>query len=88
MLNTCEIYAFIIFLYDFNLKFNASKGKMMAFKCSSSDIDINNVLCMRDGTFIEHVKHCKYLGNYICQNISTKSVDNAISDLYIRTISL
>ena len=76
MLNTCEIYA-----SDFNRKFNASKSKMMASKCSSSDIDYNNILCMRDVTFIEHVTHCEHLGNYICENISTKSVDNAIRDL-------
>ena len=69
--------------------FNSKKSKFMRF---SKNVDMatnfNNCISMKDGSSIEHVKECVYLGNTIYSDISLKCIDGSVSDLFIRTISL
>ena len=54
-------------------------------KKSDMTTNFSNCISMEDGSSIEYVKECFYLGNTIYSDISIKCI---VSNLFIRTNSL
>ena len=67
-------------------------SKKCKFMCLQKNLDmaanLNNCISMKDGSSIEHVKECVYLGNTINSDISIKCIGDSVSDLFISTNSL
>ena len=79
MLRTCEIYA-----EEHKILFNAKKSQLLHFTKSSKSKDPQ--LFMNDGSIIPYVDTCNHLGNTISIKSDKIILDNAINDLYMRTI--
>ena len=81
MLNPCEVYA-----KDYNIIFNAKKSKLMYF--GRNNINSKNMMSMSNGTMIDFVDQCTHLGTIINSDITSKNVDFAVNDLFMRTNNL
>ena len=79
MLRTCEICA-----EAHKILFNAKKSQLLHFTKPSKSKDPR--LFMNDGSIIPYVDTCNHLGNTISIKSDKIILDNAINDLYMRTI--
>ena len=66
------------------------QSKYIACFQKKSDMTTNfsNCISMKDGSSIEYVKECFYLGNTIYRDISIQCIDSSVPDLFIRTTNL
>ena len=67
-----------------SLLVNAKKSQLLHFTKSSKSKDPQ--LFMNDGSIIPYVDTCNHLGNTISIKSDKIILDNAINDLYMRTI--
>ena len=81
MLRTCEIYA-----DEHKILINAKMSQLLHFIKSSKSKDPQ--LFMNNGSIIPYLDTCNHLGNTISIKSYKVILENAINDLYVRTICL
>jgi hypothetical protein len=73
----CEMYA-----SDFDIKFNAKKSKLMFFNNKiQNNVSVDIAFTMNDRIIDNSIKE-KHLGNFICNNIHERCVENSVMDFY------
>ena len=50
-----------------------------------NDVNCHDLLFISNGSKIDYVKQCVHLGTTIFSDISIKNIDNAVTDLYVKT---
>ena len=81
MLNICDLYA-----KQYGILFNAKKSQLLLFDRKHREKDkVRPKLYMPNGELIPYVDECAHLGNIINTNNSSKVIEHAKKDIYIRT---
>ncbi len=80
LLNVCSSFA-----KEYDVKFNASKSKVLAFECNDSSKYVRDVKFTLMGSSINQSNIEKHLGHIVGNKVKRNVIDHAIAELNIRT---